>query len=403
MFDTLFRGLAGRRPKAHVPRRVRPQVERLEDRAVPTAIRNLPGYMTNTLPANDDGSTGPVNVGFTLNFFSVSTNTVFVNNNGNITFNVPLAQFTPTALNTDNGGIPIIAPYFADVDTRGAGSGLVMYGNDTVCGLPSFGVDWFNVGYFASHVDKLSTFQLVLISRPDTGAGNFDIEFNYGTITWETGDASGGTNGFGGQSSRVGYSNGTGIPGTFFELPGSGVNGAFLDNGPDSLVGHDLMSTTLGRYNFMVRNGQVVMNTTTAPLENLDITNRTSHLNPFRFVFQHNLWNGRFLFTRRGGSITQTQGNACLDEGTTTTIAQFGPPIVLVFNQLPRGVTLANPTGFTASHVPFLVLSNKSFPQPGSRFRVILHFRNPRRASLGTFFNPFPIRVFAGAFDPTLL
>ena len=36
-------------------------------RLVPAAIRNLPGFLTNNLPANDDGSTGQINVGFNLN------------------------------------------------------------------------------------------------------------------------------------------------------------------------------------------------------------------------------------------------------------------------------------------------------------------------------------------------
>jgi hypothetical protein len=217
----------------------------------------LPGFSANSLPPNDDGSTGAVNVGFSLNFFGAQTNQVFVNNNGNVTFNLPLAQFTPSALNTDNGGIPIIAPFFADVDTTNPASNVVTYGNASVGGHNAFGVDYINVGYFLSHADKLNSFQLILVDRSDTGAGNFDIEFNYDQIQWETGDASGGTNGLGGSSARVGYSNGTGLPGTFFELPGSGVNGAFLDGGPMQLRSVS-NGGTAGRLDFMVRGGRVV-------------------------------------------------------------------------------------------------------------------------------------------------
>ena len=94
-------------------------MEQLEDRSVPAAIRPLPGFTVNNLPANDDGSTGLVNLGFTINFFGVSTNQVYVNNNGNITLGQPFFTYTPTALNSANGGIPIIAPFFADVDTTG--------------------------------------------------------------------------------------------------------------------------------------------------------------------------------------------------------------------------------------------------------------------------------------------
>jgi len=61
-----------------------------------------------------------------------------------------------------------------------------------------------------------------------SGVGNFDIEYNYNKNQWETGDASGGNNSLGGTSAHMGYSNGSGNPGTSFELPGSGTPGSFL-------------------------------------------------------------------------------------------------------------------------------------------------------------------------------
>jgi hypothetical protein len=54
--------------------------------------------------------------------------------------------------------------------------------------------------------------QLVLVDRLDTGTGNFDIEYRYAQIQWETGDFSGGSGGLGGQSARVGYTAGTALP-----------------------------------------------------------------------------------------------------------------------------------------------------------------------------------------------
>ncbi len=223
---------------------------------VANAIRTNAGCNTNTLPANDDGSTTAVTMPFSLNYFGVTYTQTFVNNNGNITFNGPLSAFTPFNLNTTN--VPIIAPFFADVDTRGTGSGLTRYGTDTVNGRPAFCVNWINVGYFASRVDKLNSFQLVLIERNDTGAGNFDIEFNYNTILWETGDASNGTGGLGGNSARVGFANGTMAAGTFFELAGSAVNGAFLDsNIATGLTNNSRNSGLIGRYLFTARNGGI--------------------------------------------------------------------------------------------------------------------------------------------------
>ncbi len=130
------------------------------------------------------------------------------------------------------------------------------YGTGSVDGHAAFGVNWINVGYFYSHTDKLNNFQLILIDRSDTGPGNFDFEFNYDKVQWETGDSSGGTNGLGGYSARAGYSNGSQRYGTFFELAGSAVPGSFLDtNRTTGLIYHRLNSSQPGRYVFSVRNG----------------------------------------------------------------------------------------------------------------------------------------------------
>lgn len=221
------------------------------------AILNNAGFNANTVPRNDDGSAATTPIGFELNFFGRSYSNLYVNNNGNVTFNASLGTFTPFGL-TSNIGTPIIAPFFADVDTRGTASNLVSYGTDIVDGRRAFGVNYINVGYFPSATDKLNSFQSVLIDRSDTGAGNFDIQFNYDSILWETGGASGGTNGFGGSPARVGYSNGTGSPGSFAELAGSGISRSFLDsNTATGLINNSLNSNVNGRYNFTVRGGIV--------------------------------------------------------------------------------------------------------------------------------------------------
>ncbi len=215
------------------------------------------GFNQNTLAGNDDGSTGAVPIGFNANFFGVLFNQVFVNNNGNVTLNQPLGAFTPFPIVSN--GIPMLAPFFADVDTRAHGD-EVTYGTGTVNGQNAFGVNWDNVDYFVSnpaHGSQLNSFQLVLIDRSDIAPGDFDIEFNYDEILWETGDASGGTNGLGGSSARAGYTNGVN---NSFEFAGSGVNGALLDGGPaaTSLTQNSLNSPIDGRYVFNARNGVVV-------------------------------------------------------------------------------------------------------------------------------------------------
>jgi hypothetical protein len=217
------------------------------------------GFTSTSLAANDDSSTGLVNLGFTANFFGTNYTQTYVNNNGNLTFTAPLSTFTPFGLTSTS--TPIIAPFFADVDTRGIGT--VTYGTGTVNGFNAFAATYNNVGYFSGATNKTNSFQVVLISRPDTNTatstGNFDIEFNYDQIQWETGNASGGSNGLGGSPARAGYSNGlSGAANVSFELPGSNVSGAFLDGGSNSLVARSINTNgTPGRDVFSTRNGVI--------------------------------------------------------------------------------------------------------------------------------------------------
>lgn len=213
------------------------------------AIRNSAGFRSASLPRTDDGYSGEVPIGFAANFFGRTYSSLYVNNNGNITFGGPLGAYVPFGL--AKAHMPIVAAFFADVDTRAPQSGFVTYGRDTIDGHRAFGVDYFRVGRFESQADKLNTFQLILIERPETGAGNFDIEFNYGQIAWDTGSASQNV------SAVAGFSNGTGQANSLFELPGSMQNGAFLDGGPRSLVRGKLNSNLPGRYIFQARSGAV--------------------------------------------------------------------------------------------------------------------------------------------------
>lgn len=216
---------------------------------------------TSILPANDDGSTGLVNLGFSANINGTNYTQTYVNNNGNITFNNPMGTFTPAAISSGSFG-PIIAAFFADVDTRANGSLSVSYGAATLGGHNVFGVNYIQVGVFNS-LPIFNSFQLILTDRGDVASGDFDIQFNYDKISWEAGTASGGNNqGLGGTSALVGYwtsatSNAT--------LDGSLVNGALIDGGQNALVNGSLNSNILGQYNFQVRNGSVVSNDVPEP------------------------------------------------------------------------------------------------------------------------------------------
>jgi hypothetical protein len=216
------------------------------------AIQSLPGCTAAALPNGDDDSSAAVPLGFTANFFGKAYTSVYVNQNGNVTFDSPLSTFTPFDL--ASSPLAIIAPFFADVDASPPGSGQASYGQTTVSGRPAFCVNWIGVGYYSDHTDKTNDFQLLLVSQPG-GTGDFDIVFNYNGIQWETGDASGGDVGLGGTSAAAGYSNGDADPTHSLTLPGSLQNGGFLDtNTTTGLVHQSRGSTQPGRDVFQVRN-----------------------------------------------------------------------------------------------------------------------------------------------------
>lgn len=207
------------------------------------------GYGELAMVRNDDGSSNRLNLPFSVNFFGSSYNSFFVNNNGNVTFNGGVSQYTPTPFPVSSQ--PMIAPFWGDVDTRCTTCGAVYIAegqtsrpNDTVV------VTWNNVGYYPSNSTKTNNFQLVLRDRSDTGAGNFDIDFRYDRLEWTTGDASGGSGGLGGTPAQAGFDAGNNL--NFLALPGSRT-GAVLDLANTSNVS----SATPGLWTFPVRNGAV--------------------------------------------------------------------------------------------------------------------------------------------------
>jgi hypothetical protein len=150
------------------------------------------GIGSVALAANDDSSTSAINLGFTLNFFGNNYTQFYINNNGNVTFQNSLGSYTPTG--PQGASQPIISPFFADVDTRGTGSGLVYLRTDIANQLI---VTWSQTGYFSAHTDKLDNFQLVLRGPAyNVPTGEGQVGFFYTNMQWEVGDASGGAGGF---------------------------------------------------------------------------------------------------------------------------------------------------------------------------------------------------------------
>jgi len=218
-------------------------------------------YGTQGLGRNDDSSTAAIPLPFTVNFFGSNYSNFYANNNGNITFEGPLGGYTPVPFPVTNQ--PMIAPFWGDVDTRanpGNSSNLLWIHSpnpDTVA------ITWDMVGYYSNHLNKRNDFQLVLRNRPDTGAGNFDVDFRYNQLQWTTGDASGGSNGLGGTPAQAGYDAGDGV--NYLTLPGSRTASVLnLQNTSN------VSSATPGLWTFAIRSGQLPGSTPSNPLMPVD-------------------------------------------------------------------------------------------------------------------------------------
>ncbi len=334
----------------------------------PNAVQNLAGCGTNALPRNDDSYTGvSVPIGFTANFFGSSYTLLSVNNNGNVTFDTGLSKYTPFDF-TSTGNV-IIAPYLADVDTRGVGTSPVTYGQTTYNGSPAFCVNWVNVGYYSQAADKLNSFQLILVKQGT--AGDFDIIFNYDKVQWETGNASGGSLGLGGTSAAVGYSNGDGSPDHHYVKAGSYTPGALLDSNTAGLTHGSLGTSQIGRYIFQVRNtpptGSTLVGTVNSPTSSVVaqapveicqnggscISRFTNTSGVYRAV---NLAQGNYTVTAHtpAGS-TYTDGRAGPIAISGAPGASFTQNIALGVNSggPPSGTTITN-VGSTSNGVPVL-------------------------------------------------
>lgn len=169
---------------------------------------------------------------FNVNIFGTSYSSFYVNENGNVSFGDSYGG-RPGNSNPGNVGMPVFAPFFADVDSSlSPVGGSVSHG--FFAGTNGIAITWFAVGFNGqdtSFDQRRVSMQVVIVDISETtgNAGDFRLEFNYAGsfsgMEWESGVADGGVNGLGGMSALAGFWDGLGMG---YELPGSGVNGALL-------------------------------------------------------------------------------------------------------------------------------------------------------------------------------
>ncbi|XP_068280864.1 sushi, nidogen and EGF-like domain-containing protein 1 [Nyctibius grandis] len=202
-------------------------------------------------PHEDDGMSPEILLWEPFSFYGHPHRTLYVNNNGVVSFGAGVPEFTPRPFPLP-GHRPFVAPYWADVDTRLGGDVFYRQSQDpellarlardlapavTPPEPPprptwAFVATWYRVSYFGSASNKTNTFQAVLATH---GATCF-VMLNYGDLQWTTGIANQGDahTGMGGVPAQAGFNSGD--DGHYYNIPGSRTP-AVLSVGRRSNVG----------------------------------------------------------------------------------------------------------------------------------------------------------------------
>ncbi len=166
-----------------------------------TGYRPKDASFNLAIPPSDDGSSDSIHLPFTFCFYGEAKSNVFINSNGNISFDNIFTSGTPYGFPFPNN--KVIAPFWSDVDTRARGG--VYYKL-----LPNaLIVNWEDVGYFNQASNKGNTFQLIITDgTSELLPFGYTVGFFYQNMEWTAGDGSGGINGFGGAPALVGMNAG---------------------------------------------------------------------------------------------------------------------------------------------------------------------------------------------------
>jgi gliding motility-associated-like protein len=138
---------------------------------------------------NDDGHSPALTLPFQFCFYGNVINApgsanqnMYVNNNGNISFGNFYTTYLPP--NFPVAGFTMIGAFFADIDTRGANSGVVYMRR-----MPHYAIfKWDRVGYYSNQDDKLNSFMIVISDGTSPIIPNgLNAAIYYGDMQWALG------------------------------------------------------------------------------------------------------------------------------------------------------------------------------------------------------------------------
>lgn len=204
-----------------------------------------PAYVMNW--NTDDGSAPLINLPFTFCFFGDSYTSVFMNNNGNISFLAPNSSFNPFAFPSNINRI--IAGFWADFDFGQCGT---MHTNITATAAI---FTWKDVGYYDEKCDKKNTLQIIITDGTDPLIDNGNVAIHYGDMNWTTGDASQGTDGFGGIPASCGANRGNNID--YFQIGFFDHTGSDYDGPAGQPDGIDWLDDRSFYFDFCSSNGNI--------------------------------------------------------------------------------------------------------------------------------------------------
>ena len=158
----------------------------------------------------DDGSAPVITLPFNFCFYGETYSTVYMNNNGNISFGS--ANSNVTASTFPSSIHKVIAGFWADFTFTTCGSMHYNYTNSAAI------FTWKDVGYFSytQQCDKVNTLQIVITDGMDPLVNNGNVAIHYGDMNWTAGDFSQGINGLGGTPGSIGANRGNGV--NYFQI-----------------------------------------------------------------------------------------------------------------------------------------------------------------------------------------
>ena len=200
-----------------------------------------------TLKKEDDAHSDEINLNPKFLYFGKKYDKLFVNNNGDITFNKEFETYVNKVFPIKDKKVPIIAPFWADVNTEHEGRVVyrqtsdpdvlqnvtdiircssILYKDFTASW--TFIATWEDVGFYGANTEgrkRKNTFQAVLAR--DSSANNSFVIMNYAKLEWIAASSNGGNKSTGlrprsvskFEPAQAGFDAGDEV--NFYSIPGS--------------------------------------------------------------------------------------------------------------------------------------------------------------------------------------